>query len=327
MPRQARLDTPGALHHIMIRGINRSPIFKDEEDKRVFLQRLGHEVTEGQCSVYAWVLMVNHVHLLFKSGKHSISTVMRRLLTWYAQFFNRKQHRSGHLFENRYKSILCDEETYLLALVRYVHLNPVRAKIVSTLDELDRYPWSGHPTILGKASHSWMETEYVLSRFGKSRRNAQTAYRRFIEEGMAMGRNSTLTGGGLVRSMGGWSGVLSLRRKSKTEKSDERILGDGDFVQTVLQEVEERQLRQLRLRRKGVTIQDIIQEECSRHRVSPKELVSGSRRSLVSAVRATIASRCMEEVGVSAAEIARQLGVTTSSITRAVERVKDIGLE
>jgi len=323
MPRQARLDAPGALHHIIIRGINRSPIFKDDEDKRLFLQRLGRTVTEGQCSVYAWVLMANHVHLLFKSGKHSISTVMRRVLTWYAQYFNRKHHRSGHLFENRYKSILCDEETYLLALVRYLHLNPMRAKIVSTLDELDRYRWSGHRAILGKVSHSWMETEYVLSRFGKSRRKAHAAYRRFIEEGMGMGRNAKLTGGKLVRDVGGWSGVLSLRTKGKTEKSDGRILGNGDFVQSVLQEIEDGQLRQLRLRRKGITIQDIIQEECGRYGVSTKELVNGSRRSLVSNVRATIAYRCMEEVGVSAAEIARQLGVTTSSITRGIERVKD----
>jgi REP element-mobilizing transposase RayT len=132
----------------MVRGINRSRIFRDEKDKRRFLKRLGEAVKKGECSVYAWVLMDNHVHILFKSGRQGISTVMRRVLTWYAQYFNRRYRRRGHLFENRYKSVLCDEENYLLALVRYIHLNPVRARVVSTLRELDRYPWSGHGALI-----------------------------------------------------------------------------------------------------------------------------------------------------------------------------------
>ncbi|UCD72320.1 MAG: transposase [Syntrophobacterales bacterium] len=99
MPRQARLDAPGALHHIMVRGINKSAIFTDDQDKIRFLDRLGQTVMEAQCAVYAWVLMDNHVHLLFRSGKAGISSVMRRLLTWYAQYYNRRHHRTGHLFE------------------------------------------------------------------------------------------------------------------------------------------------------------------------------------------------------------------------------------
>jgi len=118
MPRQARLDAPGALHHIMVRGINRADIFEDDKDRVRFLERLGQNVTEGKCSIFAWVLMDNHIHLLFKSGSYGISTVMRKLLTWYAQYFNRRHNRTGHLFQNRYKSILCDEESYLLTLIR-----------------------------------------------------------------------------------------------------------------------------------------------------------------------------------------------------------------
>ena len=132
MPRQARLDVPGALHHIMVRGANQSAIFEDERDRARFLERLGEKVTEARASVYAWALMDTHAHILFKSGQEGISAVMRKLLTWYAQYYNRRHRRRGHLFENRYKSILCDEESYLLALVRYIHLNPVRAKVVKT---------------------------------------------------------------------------------------------------------------------------------------------------------------------------------------------------
>lgn len=320
MPRQARLDVPGALHHIMVRGINKTDIFKDKRDKARFLERLGENVTEGKCSIYAWVLMDNHVHLLFKSGQDGISAVMRKLLTWYAQYFNRRHNRTGHLFENRYKSILCDEENYLIALVRYIHLNPVRAQIVMTIEELDRYFWSGHGTIIGTTKYPWMDVDAVLSQFGGRKRKAISEYRRFVMEELGAGRRPELTGGGLIRSQGGWSRVLALRRAGQKEESDERILGSGDFVHAIIRETEERQLRQTKLRRSRKGIGDIIREECGKHGVNEEELVRGSRRRRVSETRAVIACRCKQELGTSGAEIARRLGVNTTSINRAVEK-------
>jgi len=306
----------------MVRGINKTNIFEDDQDKTRFLERLGSNVTDGQCSVYAWVLMDNHVHLLFKSGKHGISTVMRKLLTWYAQYFNRRHNRTGHLFENRYKSILCDEENYLLALVRYIHLNPIRANIVKSIEELDRYSWSGHRAVIGKADFPWMDRNQVLNEFGGTMRKAVNAYRRFISEGLSEGRNPTLTGGGLIRSQGGWSRVLGLQRKGALEESDERILGGGDFVHAIIRDAEERHLRQTKLRRTGKNVQDIIREECVRLGVSSGELIKGSRRRRVSAARIRIATRCKEEIGLSGAEIARRLGVNTTSINRALAKQK-----
>jgi REP element-mobilizing transposase RayT len=310
----------------MIRGINKSAIFSEGQDKRKFLERLGEIIIEGQSAIYAWVLMDNHVHLLFRSGKQGISDIMRKLLTWYAQYYNRQHHRSGHLFENRYKSILCDEDTYLLALVRYIHLNPIRAKIITELKELDRYPWTGHHDIVGnKKKHPWMDTEFVLGQFGEKRRKALNEYRRFMAEGMELGHVPELTGGGLIRSLGGWSQVLSQRRKGQKVETDERILGSGDFVSAVMQETEERQLRQTKLRRAGRSIHQIIEEECSSRNVNIVELINGSRRSGVSAARMMIACRCKDELGLSAAEIARHLGVNTSSITRAIVRNEQAG--
>jgi len=306
----------------MVRGINKSAIFKDDQDRARFLERLGENVSAAQGSVYAWVLMRNHFHILFKSGSEGISAVMRRLLTWYAQYFNRRHRRSGHLFENRYKSILCDEENYLLALVRYIHLNPIRAKIVQSLKGLDRYPWSGHRAIIGKAECPWMDIDTVVSQYGGRRKKAITAYRRFVGEGMAEGRNPVLVGGGLIRSQGGWSEVVALRRRGEEEESDERILGSGDFVHGVLQEAEERHLRQIKLRRAGRGISHIIQEECEKRRISPEELKRGGRRVRVSEARAAIAFRSKEELGLCGAEIARHLGVNTSSINRAIARVE-----
>lgn len=323
MPRQARLDVPGALHHIMVRGINKSSIFKDDHDRTRFLERLGQTVSEGKSTVYAWVLMDNHAHILFKSGRDGISTVMRKLLTWYALYFNRRYRRTGHFFENRYKSILCDEDNYLLALVRYIHLNPLRAGIIKTIKDLDRYLWSGHRAIIGKTDFGWMDTDTLLSQFGDTKRKAIAEYRRFVQEDIGTGRNPALTGGGLIRSQGGWSQVLSVRRKGGKEESDERILGNGDFVHVILKGAEEKELRQLKLLRSGRNIADIMGEECKKGKISLEEVKRGSKRRRASEVRAAIARRSREELGLSGAEIARHLGVNTSSINRAIARAEE----
>ncbi len=320
MPRQARLDIPGALHHIMVRGINKSAIFQDDQDKLQFLERLGKNITTGHCQIYAWVLMRNHLHILFRSGQDGISTIMRKLLTWYAQYFNRRHHRTGHLFENRYKSILCEEEKYLLALVRYIHLNPVRAKSISSIEEMDRYQWSGHRAIIGKTEYPWMEVSDVLAQFGGTKKKAVKEYRQFMKDGMGRERTAEFSGGGIIRSQGGWSHVVAMRRKEQPEEGDERILGSGEFVRAILKNTEERYLRQLKLRRNGRKIDDIIQDECKQSRVSPEELKLGNKRSLVSMIRESIAIRGREELGLSGAEMARHLGVNTSSINRALVR-------
>ena len=165
MPRQARIDAPGALHHIIVRRIERRKIFQDDPDRNRFVNRLGSLLCETATPCYAWVLLPNH--LLLRRGGVPIGTVMRRLLTGYAVTYNRRHRRHGHLFQNRYKSILCEEDPYLLELVRYIHLNPLRAKIVPDLDGLDSYRYAGHRVILGREENSWQDVETVLSRFGR----------------------------------------------------------------------------------------------------------------------------------------------------------------
>src|SRR4030042_6721072 len=119
MPRLARLDAPGVLHHVIIRGIERRNIFKDNKDRDNLLERLATLLSETQTACYAWALLPNHAHFLFRTGKVGLSPLMRRLLTGYAASFNRRHKRHGQLFQNRYKSINCQEEVYLKELVRY----------------------------------------------------------------------------------------------------------------------------------------------------------------------------------------------------------------
>ena len=149
MPRQARLDAPGLLQHVMARGIERRKLFRDDNDRNSFLERLANILEETQTQCYAWALIPNHFHILLRTGPTPLSKTMCRLMTGYAVTFNKRHKRSGYLFQNRYKSVVCEEDPYRLELIRYIHLNPLRAKLVQDLKELDKYPWTGHSAILG----------------------------------------------------------------------------------------------------------------------------------------------------------------------------------
>ena len=140
----------------------------------------------------------------------------------------------GHLFQNRFKFILCQEDSYLLELVRYIHLNPIRAGLVGDLNELGRYAYSGHSVLLRKMKKPWQDTKGVMGMFGAKLVHARRLYRSFVERGIAQGRREDLSGGSLLRSAGGWEGVKALREEKRYQRSDERILGDGDFVERIL---------------------------------------------------------------------------------------------
>jgi REP element-mobilizing transposase RayT len=149
MPRGPRLDSPGTLHHVIIRGIEKREIVIDDEDRDIFVSRMGTVALKTATSIYAWALMTNHAHILLKSGQQGLSAFMRKFLTRYSIYYNRRHDRHGHLFQNRYKSIVCEEEPYILKLVSYIHLNPLRAGLIQSFEELERYPRSGHSVLMG----------------------------------------------------------------------------------------------------------------------------------------------------------------------------------
>src|SRR4030067_1093181 len=248
MPRQPRLDAPGALHHIMGRGIERAKIFRTDQDRQDFLNRVAELCIQGDLVVYAWSLMPNHFHLLARTGRQPISRSMRKLLTGYVVNFNLRHKRHGHLFQNRYKSIICEDDPYLLELTRYIHLNPLRAGMVRDMRALSTYRWADHSAIMGRVKRDWQDIETVLSYVGK-RRKAVEKYEQYVQEGVSLGKRSEFVGGGLIRSLGGWSQVLSLRRKGDKIASDERVLGGDEFIQNLMSEAEEKEKQTLRLGR------------------------------------------------------------------------------
>lgn len=315
MPRQPRLDAPGALHHVMGRGIERTNLFRTDADRGDFVDRLAQLCLEGSLVVYAWSLLSNHFHLLVRTGRQPISRSMKKLLTGYVVNFNLRHKRSGHLFQNRYKSIICEEDPYLLELSRYIHLNPVRAGMVRDVEQLRDYRWSGHSAIMGRVKQQWQDVNTILAYFGKGKK-AVEKYEEFVKEGAVQGRRPELVGGGLLRSQGGWSQVLSLRRKGIKVGSDERILGGDEFIQRLMSEAEERERETLRLGRKVPDLQTLAKRITKGEAIEESELRSGMRTREMVRARRLFCQLAIGRMGYPGAEVARFLGVTTSSANR-----------
>jgi hypothetical protein len=243
---------------------------------------------------------------------------MRRLLTGYAQQFNRRHRRHGYLFQNRYKSILCEEEPYLKELIRYIHLNPIRAGIVEDLKTLKSFPNCGHSVLMGKANHPWQDTQYILKLFGKTVREARKYYSAFVSRGIALGRRHDLTGGGLIRSYVGWTAVKARREADLRVISDERILGSSHFAESVLAEANEEFEKKTLALAKGVDLEKIIHTVVKCFDVNISLLKSSSRQRVIARMRSIICALAMDRLKISGAEVARQLNLSPSAVSKLV---------
>jgi REP element-mobilizing transposase RayT len=314
MPRQARLDAPDTLHHVMVRGLERRAIFRDDTDRADFVARLAQLAESGALTVYAWALLPNHAHLLIRTGTRPLPRSMRSLLTGYAGAFNRRHQRVGHLFQNRYKSIVVEEEPYLLELVRYLHLNPLRAKVVPDLRTLDRSPWTGHSALLGTVPRPWQATQPILAQFGPTQRRAIQAYRTFVHDGIPLGRRPELQGGGLIRSLGGWNAVRQLRRGREAYAGDARILGRAEFVETLQREAAAAPPSP------RMALETLVARVCQHVGVAPGALPGGGRTPALTRARAGIAYGWVEVLGHPGRPLASTLGVHPSAIPKAARR-------
>ena len=328
MPRLARLDAPGVLHHIIIRGIERRKIFRDDKDRDDLIDRLSALLPATQTACYAWAFIPNHAHFLFRSGSAGISTLMRRLLTGYAIHFNRRHKRHGQLFQNRYKSIICQEDMYFRELVRYIHLNPLRAKIVSDIKALNKYPYSGHSVLMGREKQDWHDTKYVFSYFGKKLPESRKGYFSYVKKGVDQGRRPELTGGGLVRSFGGWSMIKKLRLKGQDRvKGDERILGDGEFVTALLSEAKEKFDRGYKLKELGYDLKKISRMVSAIYDIEIEEIYSKGRRKVQVEARDLLCYWAVRELGISCTALAEQLKMSQPGVGYAVNKGEKIAKE
>jgi REP element-mobilizing transposase RayT/transposase len=182
MARPLRLEFPGGLYHVTARGDRRENIYEDDSDREAFLALVARVCDRFHWRCHAYCLMTNHYHLIVETPVANLSNGMRQLNGVYTQQFNRRYKRVGHVFQGRYKAIIVDKDSYLLGLSRYVVLNPVRAKMIKNVKA---WPWSSYRSMVGVATApDWLETDFVLSQFGKQRKRAQQRYAEFVRQGV-----------------------------------------------------------------------------------------------------------------------------------------------
>lgn len=312
MPRHARIDLPNLLQHVICRGIERRSIFLTDGDREDFLRRLGRLLTETRTICLAWALLDNHFHLLLRPTEIALSVFMRRLLTGYAVVFNQRHKRAGHLFQNRYKSIVCDENVYLLELIRYIHLNPVRAGIAADLEALADYRWSGHRQLMGRGEDRLLPEDDVLALFGRSREAARKGYLQFLGDGLDVTLPQLSQGG--RRPSQAVDGSLT-----NDQLYDDRCLGGGAFVEQLLEPSPEAEVPQSF---------EVLLERIARHYGVDAEVLSWpSKARPVVEAKAVVCFLATSRYRLSGVEIAERLAYTPSAVSRAVKRGRQIVAE
>ena len=294
------------------RGIEKKYIFEQKKDKEEFHARLKHNLTQSSLKCYAWCIMGNHFHLLLQTGKTRLPDFMKRLMTGYAIYYNKRHKRVGHLFQNRYKSTVCDKEAYLLSLVRYIHLNPVQAGILE-YKELRGYEWTGHREVLEDlGEESVIDRGEILGYLGGREKESVERYKDYVKEGM--GEKENYEGGGLFRSGGGKRAVAK-RKQEEYEMYDDRILGKGEFVEGVLEKIED-------VDRKTSKIKDIdeLMAKVGKHYAVDVEMITGSREKRVREARDLVVYLGRENLGLTITAIGRILGIQQGSASDAWKR-------
>ncbi len=319
MPRQARLDAPGLLQHIMARGNDKREIFLDSKDYEEFLKRLGRGVSQIKTQCLAWALMPNHFHLLVRSGPAGIAPLMRSLMTGYAMYFNRKYKRVGHLFQNRYKSIVCEEDPYFLQLVRYIHLNPLRAGLVSTLKELEAYPWTGHGVIMGSQKREWQDSKSLLSEFGEIIGQARRQYLQYLEAEVPLKDDSGLVGGKFLGSF------EEIRKQgySTIEKwvHDERMLGSGNFMDEIFRQTEKREDLRRDYKRKQINLDELTKSIAGKYQVPCHLLTTKGKQKNIVYAKAQLIALGVDCLGKTIKEMAQWVKITESAASKARTRI------
>ncbi len=304
----------------MGRGLERRRVLVSDKDKTDFIERLRAALEETQTQCLAWALMSNHYHLGLRVGVTPLSVLMRKLVGGYAAAYNRRHQRVGYVFQNRYKSILCDEERYLRALVRYIHLNPLEARVVNDMKALDSYRWTGHAVLLGRRGNDWQQTEPVLARFGDTLSQARRRYRQFVKSGLGERDRVELDGGGLVRSYGGWQNIERLRTAHERIIGDERILGDSAFVERALQQDELQIERDCHLSRQGWDLEGLIAAVCRHFEIESTAITGRGRKNALSRAKAVICYLGVRILKFSSNALATRLQISQPAVSTSIRR-------
>ena len=283
--RKPRLHVPAAFYHVTLRGNHRQAIFFAPADRNLFNHIVAEVITRYGARLHAYCWMTNHVHLLLQVGDTPLGKIMLRIASRYARELQTQFHTTGHLFERRYHAVLIDADAYLLELLRYIHLNPVRAKMVAT--PID-YPWSSHHVYLQQRDEPWVTTALALSMFHTELDPAIAAYDRFVH-------GSTSTDSPLQHC----------------NPNDARILGSDTFAAQLLGHAWQP--------RSHKTLDILIDEACQHFTVTRQALHSPNRHRSLTQARAWIAHQALTLRITSLSQVARTLNRSESSLRESVK--------
>lgn len=289
MARRSRFHLPSAIYHVMLRGNDGQPIFFSDDDRcrmcllmQEGIERFGH-------SIHSFCFMTNHIHLAIKVRETSISRIMQNLAFRYTRYINKKYNRVGHLFQGRFKSIIVDGNRYFKELIRYIHLNPLRANLVNLPE---KYVWSSHRAYLKLDEYAWLTCDDVLKKFGCTRNEALANYESFILKGIG----------------------IESELDFKSGYSD-GILGDEIFVDEFLESVEEFQKREINLL-------ELVSKLCKRFDLTETALCSPGKHREESHVRSILAFFVRENENLSIEELAVFLNRDPSGLSKLANRLE-----
>jgi putative transposase len=276
---------------VTLRGNHREAIFTTEPDRRLLNVIVGSAIEKHGARVHAYCWMTNHIHLLIQVADDPLAEIMRRIASGYARAFQLKRETTGHLFENRYHALLVDTDSYLLELIRYVHMNPVRAKIVN---DASRYRWSSHHAYIGRPMDPWATTEFALKMFSENRSKAIAAYRKFVDCNP--------------------DSVPNPFEQVRLERPE--MLGSDDFCARMCKQLGLPPLRQ--------SFDSLVDEGCAKFGLSRHLFEANRRNPEIAAARAWIARRAIEGGIASLLEVARRLHCDPKTIRRGMCRYQDV---
>jgi len=306
MPRKPRLNVPGTVAHVMSRCLKSETLFHDDSDRQVFLDILSRNLTQTGYRCYAWALMTNHFHLVVRSSDRDLWELMKPLNAAFANYHKNRHHRDGPLFRDRYKSILTQDQNYIGELVRYVHLNPVRAGICKTLAALERYRWTGHHVLMGNGDRCFQDTSAVLKRFGETPDKARKGYREFCVEGLENKGN----GDELVRLVRKSNAGIEAGRKANCW-----VIGDQAFVRGVLAKADESRLRISRFEKDGGDLAGLAVKISRKFGIEAMDLQRRSRGGKGSEARKEFVRVAVREYGAPSALVAGFCGIGVAAVS------------
>ena len=305
----------------MVRGVGGLRIFQDELDKRVFLERARKQFDGSSLTCLVWSLMPNHGHLTTQTGAEKLGTCMHRLETGYASYFNRRLSRQGHVFQNRYKSLLIEEDTYLLRAIRYVLLNPVKGGIVGSLDELETYPWTSYPALMDRGPWRLGDHGLALKLFADDPRAARRELRAWMLDGL----NREDPFERLVELPAGRPPELQeALRLARIGERDAYVVGNREFIESILAAADAPGLAWARPVVDRGELAQIVERVCVEFGIDERALRGGRRMASVSSARAALAWIGVTQLGWSQTDLAGELGVSRPALYKALARGEGI---